>query len=43
MGYLTIPDFYIAEYANYFEKVFPEEFKSFPSFGRIRENFNKQP
>lgn len=43
MGYLTIFDFQIAEFANHLEKMAPELFKEYPFFGRTRKAFNNLP
>jgi hypothetical protein len=39
-GYLTISDFYIAELSYFLEKLFPEEYKSWGEWQRIRDSFN---
>lgn len=40
LGYLTLVDFQISELANYFEKLYPEEYKTFPSVDRIKNGVN---
>lgn len=40
LGYLTLVDFIVAELSNHFEKIYPEEYKNYPSLQRIRDNFN---
>lgn len=42
-GYLTLIDFRIAEFANWVEKLYPEEFAKYPVFQRTREAFNNLP
>ena len=36
LGYLTIADYYIAEFSKYIETIYPEESKVFPFLRRIR-------
>ena len=43
LGYLTVTDFWLAEFSHYFEKTFPEEYKKFPFFQTIRERFEALP
>jgi hypothetical protein len=43
LGYLTLVDFIVAENSHYLEKVYPEEFKSYPALQRIRENIENLP
>lgn len=43
LGYLTLIDFNVAEFSNYFETVWPEECKAHPFLKKIRENFNNLP
>lgn len=40
LGYLTLTDFVIAENAYYVEKIFPEEYKTWPFFNNIRKAVN---
>jgi len=40
LEYLTFADFVIAEYGNYFIKLFPEESKTWPFLANIRTHFN---
>lgn len=40
LGYLTLVDFQISELAPYFEKLYPEEYKTFPSVERIKNGVN---
>jgi hypothetical protein len=39
LGYLTVADFFVAEFSHYFENIYPEEYKAYPSIQRIRTNF----
>lgn len=43
LGYVTIADIEISELSYYFEKLFPEEYKQYPSWQRIRDGFNNLP
>ena len=43
LGYLTLADFIIAENSYYLEKVYPEEYKSYPALQRIRDNIENLP
>lgn len=43
LGYLTLVDFIVAENSHYLEKVYPEEFKSYPALQRIRDNIENLP
>lgn len=40
LGYLTLVDFQISEFAPYFEKLYPEEYKTYPSVERIKNGVN---
>lgn len=40
---MTLVDFIVAELSNHFEKIYPEEYKNYPSLQRIRDNFNNLP
>lgn len=42
LGYLTLADFFLAEYGYYIEKVYPEQWKQYPFLQKIRENFDKE-
>lgn len=41
MGYLTLVDFYIAEYSYYFEALYEDQKENLPFWWNIRENFEK--
>ena len=43
LGYLSLIDFYLAEFLNYFEAFFPSEHKNFGFWWRIRHNFEELP
>ena len=43
LGYLSLIDFYLAEFLNYFESLFPSEHKNFGFWWRIRHNFEELP
>lgn len=43
LGYLTLVDFHISEFANYIEKIFPEEFAKNPFAKRCRDAVNNLP
>lgn len=40
LGYLTLVDFIISELSNYFAKLYPEEYKTYPSIERINNGIN---
>lgn len=40
LGYLTLADFIISELSNYFAKLYPEEYKAYPSIERINNGIN---
>jgi hypothetical protein len=41
LGYLTLVDFYIAEYSYYFEALYEDQKENLPFWWNIRENFEK--
>ena len=43
MGYLSLADFVVAEDSNFVQRVYPEQYKTWPFLQRIRERFNNLP
>jgi glutathione S-transferase len=43
IGYLTLADFYLAEYLYFFETIFPSEHRHYLFWWRIRHNFEELP
>ena len=43
MNYLTVADFVVAEESHYIQRIFPEEYKTWPFLQDIRHNFEKLP
>ena len=43
IGYLTMVDFFLAEYAHYMNFLFPNEFKAFKGINRIQKTIEELP
>ncbi len=39
LGYLTLADFVVAEESHYIERLYPNDYASFPFLGRVRREF----